>query len=275
MKVAVLSDIHGNIEALKACFKYIDTINVEGIIWCGDFISDIPHSSEVLKFIKEKNKKYKSWLVCGNREQYIINYHNAPIKNWSLECNNVSLLLTYESLSNNDLDFIKKMPNSIVVDIPNTAPIYVTHERKNVKLNNSFDYKYVVFGHEHNQLIYSKRGIRFLNPGSVGLPIDGVPGASFMIIEYIDNHWQSKFYNIKYDISKPITSIKKSDINFNNIKWGDFLIATLETGRNYIGMYVNEVKRLAHELNISNNLDEVPNEVWDIARKNLKKKKKL
>ena len=72
MRLAVISDIHGNLPALEKAFAFIDKIKIDGIIWCGDYITDILLSYEVLEFIRLKNEKYKHWIVKGNREDYII-----------------------------------------------------------------------------------------------------------------------------------------------------------------------------------------------------------
>ena len=62
MRLAVISDIHGNLPALERIFLFIDKANVDGIIWCGDYITDVLLSHEVLNFIRLKNKKYRNWI---------------------------------------------------------------------------------------------------------------------------------------------------------------------------------------------------------------------
>ena len=39
MRLAVISDIHGNLFALQKAFSFIDSAHVDGIIWCGDYIT--------------------------------------------------------------------------------------------------------------------------------------------------------------------------------------------------------------------------------------------
>ncbi len=53
MRFAVFSDIHGNIFALEKCMEYIEKNNIDAIIWCGDYITDIPKSHEVINYIKK------------------------------------------------------------------------------------------------------------------------------------------------------------------------------------------------------------------------------
>ncbi len=269
MKLAVLSDIHGNITALKCCFEFIEKQNVDGIIFCGDYISDIPQSKKVLDYIREVSNRYKTWIVRGNREDYLISYHYSTTKNWTIESNNAALLVAYNSLTDDDIKFLESMKIHEVVHINNTAPIYVTHRYRDIKYDNNFRYKNVIFGHEHNQLFFSRKGIRFFNPGSAGLPADGFPGASLMILEYIEQQWLPKFYHLNYDVSIPIKTIKNYPINHDNIKWGDMISIALLTGTDFTGNYVKEVKRLAAMNKMSTILEEIPYDIWKQARENI------
>ncbi len=54
MKIAIISDIHGNLEALKATLKDIEKRNVDRIICLGDTIAKGIHPKECLDLIKEK-----------------------------------------------------------------------------------------------------------------------------------------------------------------------------------------------------------------------------
>ena len=269
MRLAVLSDIHGNLTALKRCFELIDHSNIDGLVFCGDYISDIPQSKEVLEYIKIKSKQYKTWIVRGNREDYLIDYHESPEKKWTMESNNAAILVAYQSLTEDDINDLKQIKRYEVIDIPNTDKIYVTHKYRDIKYNDKFDYKYVIFGHEHNQLFFSRKGIRFFNPGSAGLPTDGFPGTSLLILEYKNNVWCPEFYHLEYDLSIPTNIIKNSNINNETIRWGDMIIRTLKTGNDCTGLYVKEVQRIAASQGLSTVLEEIPYDIWTLARQNL------
>ncbi|MFA5604058.1 MAG: metallophosphoesterase family protein [Bacilli bacterium] len=269
MKIAVLSDIHGNLEALKKCFEVIDNSNIKGVVFCGDYLSDIPQTKEVINYIKEKTLQYKTWIVRGNREDYIIDYHESDDKKWTLETNNAAVLVAHDSLNEEEHDYLKNLKKHEIINIPNTEKIYVTHKYRDIKYDENFEYKYVLFGHEHNQLYFSRKGIRFFNPGSVGIPADGFIGTSMLILEYKDNAWQPNFLQLKYDITIPIEIIKNSNINHPNIKWGSAIIKTLETGFSYTAYYVSEVKKIAAKRGNSTVLEEIPYDIWEAARKNI------
>ena len=69
MKVAVLTDIHGNFIALDAVVNDIKKHNVDQTIVLGDLISDFPdQTNNVLDLIKQ----FSDHVIKGNREHYII-----------------------------------------------------------------------------------------------------------------------------------------------------------------------------------------------------------
>lgn len=53
MKIAIISDIHGNLEALKATLKDIKKRNVDKIICLGDMIAKGVHPRECIKLVRE------------------------------------------------------------------------------------------------------------------------------------------------------------------------------------------------------------------------------
>ena len=53
-RIAIISDIHSNLEALKATFKDIEKRKVDRIICLGDIIAKGVHPKECLKLIREK-----------------------------------------------------------------------------------------------------------------------------------------------------------------------------------------------------------------------------
>lgn len=266
MKFAILSDIHGNIFALKECIKYIEKMGIDSIIWCGDYITDIPKSHEVIELIKDTIKKYKSYIIRGNREDYIIEYHNSNNKNWTMENRMASLLCSYNELNKKDIEFISKLPENCIIDIPNIPKIFVSHKRN---YHNGNDCMYKIFGHSHKQYIFEREKVKYINPGSVGLTTGGKIGLEFAILEINQYYHKVENYNIPYDINMPIESIKKSMLDKTAIKWGDALIKLLQTGIDYPDLYIKEAQKIAKEHGLDDNLDKMPIEVWNEARKSL------
>ena len=57
MRVAVISDIHGNYKALEAFLSYIEEHSVDAIIGLGDYVTDSPYPQRTLSMICEMEKK--------------------------------------------------------------------------------------------------------------------------------------------------------------------------------------------------------------------------
>ncbi len=259
MRLAVISDVHGNLPALERTFDFIEKAKIDGIIWCGDYITDILLSPEVLEFIKLKNKKYKHWIIKGNREDYIIDFHNSASKDFSSIDVTGSLLLTYNSLSKDDIKYISSLPDEVVVDIKGCPQIYVRH-----KLNSNSRYKYHVFGHIHKQGLFVKNDCKFINPGSVGQCCSGTPGLEFALMELVDGEWNTHFYHMNYNLEYVIKFIRNSDLSGCKYHWDDVLIKTLSTGHNYVEDYINFAKDVAKKCNVDvKTLGDIPAKIWD------------
>jgi len=69
MKIVMISDIHGNLPALKAFIKQMKTINPDKIINLGDNISMGPYQKETIYELM----KYPKWeFLKGNHEKYYL-----------------------------------------------------------------------------------------------------------------------------------------------------------------------------------------------------------
>ncbi|MBR3674175.1 MAG: metallophosphoesterase family protein [Clostridia bacterium] len=72
MKIAIISDIHGNLEALKATLQDIEKRNVDKIICLGDIIAKGVHPRECLELVKNKC----NIVLQGNTDYYFSMEHN-------------------------------------------------------------------------------------------------------------------------------------------------------------------------------------------------------
>lgn len=259
MRLAVISDIHGNLIALKEVFKKIEQIKVDGIIWCGDYITDIPMTKEVLDFIREKSSEYNSWVIKGNRESYLIEYGKNYDISWDMKKSKAALYYTFKKLDVEDIKYIESLPDEIIVSIPGAPEIYVSHyfPKKEV------DQKYIVFGHYHYPIFLKKKGKTILNPGSIGTPNTGDTGSDFLVLELEDGQWNAKFHHIDYDVEEAVKIIENSELMNLNAAWGPALIKSLRTGSSYTYFYVTEARRLSGK----DNVDEIEPEIWAEARK--------
>lgn len=137
MKIGIITDIHSNIQALKAVLSEFDKEKVDKIICCGDIIGiGINPEETVQELIKRKDMLI---VVAGNHEQYLLNglpkiVHDDKRKMSSGEIENHEW--NHSKLSDKAKDFIKELKLFQIVEIEGKK-IYIVH----YSLNNDGTYK--------------------------------------------------------------------------------------------------------------------------------------
>jgi len=122
MRIAFISDIHGNFTALQAVLADINSQAIDQIICLGDTVTIGPQPVEVLNALRELNCVY----VKGNHDaavlnpesafQYDITDHLIPDMYW---CKN--------KLSTDDLKFIDSFKPLHEIALPNGNTILAFH----------------------------------------------------------------------------------------------------------------------------------------------------
>jgi len=261
VKFIIISDIHGNIQALQECIKVIENIEFDAIIWCGDYITDFPKSHEVIQLIQSCSQKYKSYIIGGNREKNVIDFINGKEINIRQKSN---LEYTCNCLTNKDIEWIQSLPEELEILLDNDDKIYVSHKCIYEKIDKC---KYKIFGHSHKQYNFRRDDIRYINPGSVGITTDEIMGAQFSILEVTDKFEKLEEIIIKYDTTNTLELIKHTPIYNDDIKWGKLLEMELKTGIDYPQMCIKEYNRIRDE----HRINEESLEVWNIAINNVLK----
>ncbi len=205
MKLLIISDVHSNYEALKELDKIEQ---YDEVIFLGDAINYGPQPVDTLQWIKD-NVKHR---IMGNHD-------NAVLYGADPKCSPKTLdiaLYTMENITNKLLDKSSK-------DILNTFKIKTDIELDGVRClmmhgspyDNLFEYTYgkemeriaedpnlkrfswIMSGHTHFPALYKAR---IINPGSCGMPRDGNPAPSYVIMD-LDRD-TLEFHRFKYENEK-------------------------------------------------------------------------
>ena len=227
MRLAIISDIHGNLEAFKEVLADIDRLDIEQCICLGDNIGYGPDPEEVLNLLQTRNIP----SVVGNHEWGILDKYT--LSHFNPLAAKV-LTQTEEMLSNNSKAYIKELPVNFTARgalfvhgcPPDSIDTYLfelaSWEFKKIFQESHNDIFFV--GHTHElQLIsfsgeqvirqYLNRGIvrlngnerYIINAGSVGQPRDGNNNAKYVIWDDTDKTIEVRF--IPYDIEKTAKKI--------------------------------------------------------------------
>lgn len=191
MKIAVLSDIHGNAAALRAVLADIRKEGIRDCVFLGDLIAKGPQPSEVLELLEEIHPL--CWILGntdlwarsnypgnGSRERVIRTYQNYLKSSLSPEEIDRTLRhpeSTSFQMGSTVIRCFHGSARNIEETVPSDAP-----EAELQKMFAGIRETAVLCGHSHIPYVRrTERGILF-NPGSVGSPYDGSPEASYGII---------------------------------------------------------------------------------------------
>lgn len=170
MKIAVFSDIHGNLEALQSILEDINIKGFDEVIYLGDAIGFGPQPKECLELLKQSNVKF----VLGNHELYFlrgteiddeINDAQLAHMKWVKSClddsdreylSNCPLYyeakIDYEKIPSNKILFAHWFLKDINAPYPFEYALFFQENHLDLwqKYNNQYYQTYI--GHEHKRL---------------------------------------------------------------------------------------------------------------------------
>ena len=216
MKIAFISDIHGNYEALSAVLEEIDKLDIKRIFCAGDVVGYYSQVNECCNELRSRG----ILSVMGNHDWYMAGGGFCPRSKSVNEC------LAYQRgvIEKENLNWLQAFPLHMQIDNIKLVhggwadPIdeYLTPKKEyfdNV-LGEVF-----VSGHTHIQTVEKFNNKIYCNPGSVGQPRDGDPMAAFAVFDGKD----FKLYRVKYDLQKVFDLMEAAGFN-------DYYYGGLKTG---------------------------------------------
>ncbi len=196
-RVAVITDIHGNLPALQASLDAIEQIGVDATYCGGDLVGYGPYPNDVCALIAEREIP----TIYGNYDYAIARDLEdcgcAYVTQHDRELGQQSVAWTLEHTDQRSKDFMRELPFDLRFELGDHQ-LHLVHGSPRKVNEYLFEDKpaslyerlaaaeqagVMVFGHTHKPWIHSYSGVRFVNCGSVGKPKDGDPRAAFAILE--------------------------------------------------------------------------------------------
>jgi putative phosphoesterase len=190
MRVAVISDIHGNLPALEAVLAEVESAQPDMIVSCGDVASGPMPAETIDRLMTLRNARF----VRGNADDGLIDEFDGkappplpgPFADWCAK-----------QIDRGQRDFLAAFEATVAVDgVDGVGRVFFCHAtpRNNTdvftaetpvvrvaELFGAVDADLVVCGHTHMQFERKVDGFRVVNAGSVGMPY-GEPGAYWAML---------------------------------------------------------------------------------------------
>ncbi|MGF7050543.1 putative phosphoesterase [Paenibacillus sp. DS2015] len=221
-KIAIISDIHGNIPALEAVLKDIGRRDITRIFCLGDIVGKGPSSDLTVDWVRE----YCEQTVRGNWDEFISEESDLEVVKWNQAV-----------LGEHRLQYLRELPFSIefvmsgkFIRLFHASPRSINeriqpwddHEKR-LSLFESSEWcqqqltaDVVGYGDIHNAYIQHLNGKTLLNVGSVGNPLD-LTQSSYVVIEgEMDSATLAplniQFIRVPYDIELAIQQAVATDM---------------------------------------------------------------
>lgn len=204
MQVAVISDIHSNLPALREVLKEIEGMK---IFCCGDLVGYAAFPNEVIEVVKKK----KIISILGNHDYAVITGDTS----WFNPVAAAAVDWTRKEIKKENLDFLNSLPKLYEGDFymvhgspRNQLDEYVSEDYPEKELLSFFEYTsrdVMILGHTHRPFIKKLGGKLMFNPGSVGQPRDLDPRAAYAVFDAAAKKVEIK--RVEYDIDEAADAI--------------------------------------------------------------------
>jgi predicted phosphodiesterase len=228
MKVAFISDIHGNAIALDAVLHDIEEKGIAKTYVLGDLCYRGPEPKRSLDLVRSLNTE----VIKGNADEWVVRgVREGEVPQKAVELMNTERQWTVEKLDHEDLAYLQSLPTQLKLNI-NGIEIAAFHATLDslfeVVLPNAEDHEVetrlmkptgpqiFIYAHIHKPYIRSVNGKIIMNIGSVGLPFDGIAKASYGLVEIVEGNLRTSIERVSYDTEKVVQLY--NELNYPNSK---------------------------------------------------------
>jgi predicted phosphodiesterase len=230
MRVAIISDIHGNLHALETVLESVRAENPDEI-WClGDLVGYGPRPNECTTTVAG----LVQLCLAGNHDLGVLG--TIDISDFSFDASHTALW-TRKILVPEAREFLESLVPSGTrpgVELYHASPIdpvwdYVLTEEGARDALNATQTPVVLIGHSHVALALKQEGTGvtgglapagtevdlnsgrwLLNPGSVGQPRDGDPRAAWLMLDL--DAGKATFHRLQYDIERTQAELREAGL---------------------------------------------------------------
>lgn len=193
MKVGLLGDIHGNADALRAVLARARADDVERLLVTGDLVGYYFEPAAVLELLSQ----WPIHTVRGNHEDMLAQSMDSEQAAQDIAQRYGSALgVAIQQLDREQLHMLRALPASVALELdgcnvllchgaPWSVDEYVYPDAPDTVLGRCADIEadIVVMGHTHYPMLKRVGDKILVNPGSVGQPRDGRPGAQWAVLD--------------------------------------------------------------------------------------------
>ncbi|MFO7594138.1 MAG: metallophosphoesterase family protein [Pseudomonadota bacterium] len=222
MKIAVLSDVHGNVPALEAVLEDIVRWGADELIVNGDLINRGPCSLDVLRLVRREWPEAR--MLRGNHENWVLRTASDGHKPDSTTYEIDRFAHWTVAQLGTELEQLSDWDDHLDLTDLEGGSLHITHgsrlgDRRGIqpecegeelaqKLGDPRDL--FIASHTHRAFTRRFNGTLLINTGSVGQPFDGDPRAGYARVQFRQGRWQGEIRRVAYDRERAIADFENS-----------------------------------------------------------------
>jgi predicted phosphodiesterase len=249
MRLAVLADIHGNLQAFEAVLDHAQKQEVDQLVLAGDLVNLLPDS----RACWDLAQALKLPMVRGNHERYVFHY-NTPEADpfWYSEAFK-GLGLVVAQFSEAERTHMACLPLHLCFE--DLLIVHASYRKDNdlvrvdtpvAELRDMFaptTERFILRGHNHHSYTVKFAGRQIETVGSAGLPLDGTPEAKYVIVEKTTEGWVIERQRVKYDHAGAVKRLESSMLMEQGGPIYKIFLRELQTSHAHIVRFWREYKR--------------------------------
>lgn len=222
LRLAVLSDVHSNLVAFEAVCADLQTVSPDAIVYLGDLVMKGPHPVECVELLRSLEPEK---IVRGNYDNMFTRF---PPDGWQPRNRKETVIaedFAYHQslLDDSDQQWLGNLPTSATLSVEGlslelyhatpdslhtiTWPWAPNDEILSLFASDQTDI--VLFGHIHHSFVRYAGGKVVVNPGSIGLPFDGDPRASYAVVDMGHGQLATQIRRVPFDIELAISEASR------------------------------------------------------------------
>jgi predicted phosphodiesterase len=242
MQIAVLADIHGNLQALQAVLDDLAKVAPDSVIVAGDFQNRGPQSREVTDLLFARG-----WpLLRGNHEDYVLrqsegfevadvaDYYSwlparwtaGVTRDWLAPIRDLPIVTTVTGPNGRDVLIAHGSPRS------NAETVFPgTSEAATRNMLGSTAPAVFCCGHSHLPLQRQVGSTLVFNVGSVGFPFDGDQRAAYGLLTFQHDRWRGELRRVAYPVADVFSVFARTNFYENVGPLAHIIRRELESAR--------------------------------------------
>ncbi len=241
MRIAIVSDIHGNLHALEAILEDIQNQAVDEIVIAGDVVNQYPHSRQCFEMVMALNCP----VLQGNHEEYM---YSVGINQLFDQARFQPIRWTHAQFSQTQLETMQALPR--VYRYPDLLITHATARSlsESITLDSSADdlramfadttEPFIVRGHNHKWLTRNWDNRTVYTLESAGVPLGGRLEAQYAILTK-RSVWSLEPRFVPYNLEAALADFSDTYISEIGVL-GHLLRLELLTGKGYLNRFLQQ-----------------------------------